>query len=624
MARSLPTRCARQDVIVLLALCAVTLFVGLTSHGLSNWQEAMRALVAQNMGLGAGGWPNAPGGAGRVEWIVPTVNGEPYLAKPPMIYWCQLAIAQARRIFGGEGVPGILELRLTVALAATLGVIATYLVTRRLFGATAQERAADPIAASSRDAFAGHAAWWSALFLGTGFLYVRSGRTGELDVLLAPLTVIGIGALFVAWMGHVERQRMHWGALALAGVAVAAAALTKGPPGVVTILLGAYGGMALASANASRCTARAHAIGAAVGGLALGVPMMIQALTPGGGVTDATGVLLIAIAGAMLGAALAPLARRRASASLFAAWSRTHPVGMILIAVGAAWAWSWLVSRRVGADVMARTVSTEASNNLVLFEPESILQNLEAASYAAGLGSVFAALGAIWLVTRRPQGATGAASRGLWFVIAWVGLGLLAFSLLGKGVARYMTPLWPGIAILGGAFVATLLTERAERPRVHGLRMVLSAIVVVLAIGQGVWYGVARERLYADRHPGGLIAELESLSPAAPPIILDYWSPALDFYAGVHIQPYADVGPEVPVSGVRRLALEALHRELAASGGSRVMLIRSKAHKRTIQTPPIERLREAGFEVTPIETEHAWIIDNRETPIMAVRVSAAR
>jgi hypothetical protein len=297
---------------------------------------------------------------------------------------------------------------------------------------------------------------------------------------------------------------------------------------------------------------------------------------------------------------------------------------MILIAVGAAWAWSWLVSRRVGADVMARTVSTEASNNLVLFEPESILQNLEAASYAAGLGSVFAVLGAIWLVTRRPQDAAGAASRGLWFVIAWVGLGLLAFSLLGKGVARYMTPLWPGIAILGGAFVATLLTERAERPRVHGLRMVLSAIVVVLAIGQGVWYGVARERLYADRHPGALIAELESLSPAAPPIILDYWSPALDFYAGVHIQPYADVGPEVPVSGVTRLALESLHKELAASGGSRVMLIRSKAHKRTIQTPPIERLREAGFEVTPIETEHAWIIDNRETPIMAVRVSAAR
>lgn len=624
MARSLPTRCARQDIIVLLALCAVTLFVGLTSHGLSNWQEAMRALVARNMGLGAGAWQGVPEGAARVEWVVPTINGEPYLAKPPMIYWCQLAIAQVRRVVGGDGVPGIFELRLTVALAATLGVVATYLVTRRLFGATARERACDPIAASMRDALASHAAWWSSLFLGTGFLYVRSGRTGELDVLLAPLTVIGIGALFVAWMSHVERRRMHFGALALAGCAVAAAALTKGPPGVVTILLGAYGGMALAAANTAACTARARAIGAAAGALVLGAPMMIQALAPGGGAADAAGVLLIAGAGAMLGGTLAPLAGGRASGVLLRALSRTHPVGMVLIAVGAVWAWSSLVAQRVGPDVMARTVSTEASNNLVLFEPESILQNLEAAAFAAGLGSIFAVVGVVWLITRRPQGATGAASRGLWFVIAWVGLGLLAFSLLGKGVARYMTPLWPGIAILGGAFVATLLNERQERARAQRLRVVLSVIVVGLAIGQGIWYGVARERLYADRHPGGLIAELESLSPASPPIILDYWSPALDFYAGVHIQPYADVGPEVPVSGVTRLPLEVLRAELAASGRSRLMLIRSKPHKRTIQTAPIERLREAGFDVAPIETKSAWIIDNRETPIAVVRVSAAR
>ncbi|MBX3361154.1 MAG: hypothetical protein KF705_06910 [Phycisphaeraceae bacterium] len=64
---------------------------------------------------------------------------------------------------------------------------------------------------------ASHAAWWSSLFLGTGILYVRSGRTGELDILLAPLTVVAIGALYVAYESHVERRRMHWRALAVGG-----------------------------------------------------------------------------------------------------------------------------------------------------------------------------------------------------------------------------------------------------------------------------------------------------------------------------------------------------------------------------------------------------------------------
>ncbi|MBX3361155.1 MAG: hypothetical protein KF705_06915 [Phycisphaeraceae bacterium] len=117
MTGSLGPRSVRQDIVTLVALCAVVLFVGLTTHGLSNWQESMRALVARDMGV-------------MGEWVVPRVNGEAYLAKPPMVYWCQLAIARVRGVFGGDGVPGVFELRLTVALAAMLGVVATYVVTR--------------------------------------------------------------------------------------------------------------------------------------------------------------------------------------------------------------------------------------------------------------------------------------------------------------------------------------------------------------------------------------------------------------------------------------------------------------------------------------------------------------
>jgi hypothetical protein len=92
-----------RDLLLLTALCWGVYCLGLTTHGLTNWQEAQRALVAREM-------------QGRGEWIVPTVDGRPYLAKPPLIYWCQLAIAKVRGATTGE-----FELRMTVAMAGWLG-----------------------------------------------------------------------------------------------------------------------------------------------------------------------------------------------------------------------------------------------------------------------------------------------------------------------------------------------------------------------------------------------------------------------------------------------------------------------------------------------------------------------
>jgi 4-amino-4-deoxy-L-arabinose transferase-like glycosyltransferase len=630
MARSPTPRSTRQDLVCLLALCSVTFILGLTSHGLTNWQEAMRALVGRTMGLGADGAPGGP-----AEWIVPSINGEPYLAKPPMIYWCQLALARARVPFGGDGVPGLVELRLTVALAGTLGVLATYVVTRRLFGATDGERRADPLHAPTHattlDAFGSHAAWWSSLFLATGILYTRSARTGELDILLAPATVIAIGAIHAAWISHIERRRTHWGALTIAGLAVAAAALTKGPPGVVTVLLGAYGGIAFAVAAAARADADSRegprsALGAALGAVALGLPTSLHIEKP----ADVLGTLLVASAGAVIGAALAPLTRPKPFRTLFGAYARTHPVGMILIAATSVYAWSRLVASRIGAEALARAATTETDANLVLFDPESILENLGAASYAVGIGSLLAVSGAIWIITKRPQatragpGGFGGGGSGLYVVIAWIGLGLLAFSLLGKGVARYMTPLWPGIAMLGGVLFTTALKAFQHRAFAVRVRLVAALAVLGLAIGQGLWYGVARERLYAHRHPRAMIEELAALSPAQPPLVLDFWTPALDYYAGIHIQPVDDVGPWERVAGVHPWSLDTLRAELSRTRGSRLMLIRAVPHRRTIQTAPIERLREAGFVAEPVDVSARFVIDNNRTPVAVVRVSVAR
>lgn len=605
----------------LLALCAVVSCVGLASHGLTNWQEAMRALVARTMGLGVDGAPGGP-----AEWIVPTINGEPYLAKPPMIYWCQLGLARIRAAVGGDGVPTLFDLRLTVALAGTLGVLATYAVARRLFGATPHERALVPATASTRDAFASHVAWWSSLFLATGFLYVRSSRTGELDILLAPATAVAIGAIFAAWRRHEDGGRTHWAALAVAGLAVAAAALTKGPPGVVTIFLAAYGGIALAIASALRDDRAGSPRGALVGGVLCAFALVVPALLNIEKPSDVLGVVILGGFGWMMGAALAPLATAAGVSRLFRAYARTHPIGMALIAFGAVYAWSLSVSTRVGSDALARAASTESDANVVLFSPESILENLGAASYAVGLGSFLAALGLWWVAKKRPQATRdgpanlGGGGAGVFFLLAWIGLGLLAFSVLGKGVARYMTPLWPGIAILGGLFFSTALGSTADRAFGTRLRVAALSIVTLLAIGQGAWYGVARERVYAHRHPRALIEELLARSPARPPLVLDFWTPALDSYAGVHIQPVEDVGPWERVAGVRPWSLSELRAELVGSEGSRLMLIRATPHPRTIQVPPMDRLRGAGFTVEPVPMDSRFVIDNNRTSVMVVRV----
>ncbi len=110
-----------RHVALLLMVCLPTYFIGLTDHGLTNWQESQRALVVQEMFR-------------RGDWLLPTINEQPYLAKPPMFYWIQLVIAHARHALLGT-TPGDWELRFAAALGGLLGVLATYFAARRWFSA---------------------------------------------------------------------------------------------------------------------------------------------------------------------------------------------------------------------------------------------------------------------------------------------------------------------------------------------------------------------------------------------------------------------------------------------------------------------------------------------------------
>jgi 4-amino-4-deoxy-L-arabinose transferase-like glycosyltransferase len=521
--------------LVLTALCWVTYGVGLTTHGLTNWQEAQRAIVAREM-------------QARGEWLLPTVDGKPYLAKPPMMYWWQLAIADARGARAGE-----FELRLTVALAGWLGVLATYVAGRVLLARP------PPLAASDPPVNAADAALWSSAFLATGLLYVRSSRIGELDILLVPFTVASIAATAHAWRSHLLRGRTAPGAVVLAVLGGIGAGLTKGPPAVLVIALPYLGILAWHLAERG-----------------------------------------------------APLRSRLWRA--FRSSSRTHPVAVLGLPLAAYFGWLYLAARRA-PGVAAAAFETERSDNLRLFVPEAPINNLSAAAYGVGLGSL-ACLGAmVWLVRRRVRPGPM-----LWVLLAWVAGGLIAFSVLGQGVPRYLTPLWPGIALLGGLWwTRTLPLLRARRV----LRGAAVVAIVAMAGLQAWWYGYGREAQNPERSPRAFVRELLARPGVSPQslVMFEFDTPAIDYYSGVRVDSYRDDAPRPGMVGVGDGTIADL-RSLAAHHPV-VALVRETQPPG--MDPPLaaDRLRAAGFVVEPIRLRSRFVIDNKRSAVIAVRLTLA-
>jgi 4-amino-4-deoxy-L-arabinose transferase-like glycosyltransferase len=577
----------RRDLLALAALCALTYFFGLTTHGLTNWQEAQRALVARDMHA-------------RGEWLVPTINGRPYLAKPPMFYWTQLAIAKLR---GGE--PAEFDLRLTVALAGLAGVIATYFVARRLFrhGESPTIRSPDVDESSSRAA-----ALWSALFLATGILYVRSSRIGELDILLVPFVVIAVGGIAAAWRSHLERRRAALVPLVIATLAATGAVMTKGPPGFAVIAFAGYGGIALHYAFEPEPASRAKGGAPAIGVALIGIAGAAVAIWRSPRIADVPGALLMGLLCAALAAAFLRLVEPGRLTACLRAYARTHPIAVLGIPLLFLWLWGRALAARIGADAAMALAAEEAGDNLRLFAAAAPLKNIEALSYGVGLGSL-AAIGAVaWLAWARPR------LRPQWFILlAWVGLGLAIFSLAGKGVARYLTPLWPGVAMLGGFFIATRLRD-SRNPGLQ--RLALAAGVILLGVVQGWWYAGGREQFYPERSPRAFMGELLSQSIEVDPAHLatfEFRHPAIDYYARHPVQPIGDIGMREGMAGITPWTLADLRQHLEEQRGAMTILLRAGS---------AGRLLEAGFMLSPITLRSRFTIDSGRSEVGAWRVAA--
>lgn len=139
------------------------------------------------------------------EWIVPTLQGKPYLDKPPLFYWL---VMSSFAVFGFHDWAA----RIVPGLAVHATVVAAYLFGRRLLG----ERAA----------------LLGALVLTAAPGFAGMGRLLLLDGLLTLWVTIALGAGFLSIRSK-EVQRGWW---LLMSLACGLGMLTKGPVAIILVL----------------------------------------------------------------------------------------------------------------------------------------------------------------------------------------------------------------------------------------------------------------------------------------------------------------------------------------------------------------------------------------------------
>jgi len=110
----------RTELLLLIACCGFLFFFGLASFGLVGADEPRYAQVAREM-------------LDRGNWVMPTLNGRPWLEKPPLYYWQAMLAYRAGRWFEpDEGGVNDRTARLPGALDAALMIAAIYFFLRRI------------------------------------------------------------------------------------------------------------------------------------------------------------------------------------------------------------------------------------------------------------------------------------------------------------------------------------------------------------------------------------------------------------------------------------------------------------------------------------------------------------
>ena len=153
------------EVAVLLAVCGFLFFYGLGSFGLLGADEPRYAQIGAEM-------------LARHDWVVPTLNGTPWLEKPALLYWGEMA---SYALFG----PHDWAARVPSATLATLMIFAIWWFVRRRIGGWGLD---------------------AALISASCIFAVSFGRGASTDMPLTACFTIGI----LAWMEWFVSGRRRW------------------------------------------------------------------------------------------------------------------------------------------------------------------------------------------------------------------------------------------------------------------------------------------------------------------------------------------------------------------------------------------------------------------------------
>ena len=174
------------DLIALVAFCGFLFFAGLQVIGLLGADEPRYAQIAREM-------------LARHDWVTPTLWGQPWLEKPPLLYWGEMLAYKA-----AGGVSGWAA-RLPSAVLCTLMVFFIYVWARRFRRGMQLD---------------------AALITAASVIIIGFGRGASTDMPLAATFTIAM----LSWYGWYESQNRAWllAFYAFAGLGT----LAKGPVAV--------------------------------------------------------------------------------------------------------------------------------------------------------------------------------------------------------------------------------------------------------------------------------------------------------------------------------------------------------------------------------------------------------
>lgn len=221
----------------LLLVCLFSCFVHLGAPE-ASLMEARNFTAAREMAAGG-------------SWLLPTMNGELRLAKPPLPTW---AVAVVMRLAGPTDNLGLL--RLPAALMAAALVFFFWKLAEELTAELPGEAEAP-----------GRTAWLAALVLASSLLLITVGRDGQWDIFSNSFLVGALWALVRGWRQPTAGYR--W--FALGGFFIGLSILSKGPVALYSILL-PFVGCFLSPLSSWRKSVRAHGRG---GLLAAGIAGLV-------------------------------------------------------------------------------------------------------------------------------------------------------------------------------------------------------------------------------------------------------------------------------------------------------------------------------------------------------------